>query len=103
MKCFQVIVTPNAQENIEHAYAWLQEEDPHYAQRWLQEIRDKILELATLPKSHAIAPESTAFETDVRQLLVGRGTPWRVFFTIDDQKVYILHVRHGRQDYWRPE
>lgn len=62
----------------------------------------RILELSTLPESHAIAPESDPFECEIRQLLVGRGTPWRIFFTVDGEQVQVLHVRHGRQNYWKP-
>ena len=102
MKRFKVILTPNAQDDIRKAFAWLEEEDPIHAEKWSREIQDKIIDLGTLPESHAIAPESEAFEGEIRQLLVGRGTPWRVFFTVDGKLVQVLHVRHGRQDYWRP-
>ena len=102
MKRFKVIVTPNAQDDIRKRFAWLEEEGPVHAERWIREIRERILGLETLPESHAVAPESDLFECDIRQLLVGRGTPWRVFFTIDGDRVQVLHVRHGRQDYWRP-
>ena len=49
-----------------------------------------------------MAPESEAFDCEVRQLLFGRGTPWRVFFTIDEETVQVLHVRHGSRDSWWP-
>jgi len=55
-----------------------------------------------LPKSHALAPESEAFDCEVRQALFGSGTPWRIFFTIDGDTVQVLHVRHGNRDYWLP-
>ncbi|MBF0132434.1 MAG: type II toxin-antitoxin system RelE/ParE family toxin [Magnetococcales bacterium] len=101
MKRFKVIVMPNAQNDIQKAFAWLEEENPVHAEQWIREIRERILALETLPESHAIAPESAVFECDIRQILIGRGTPWRVFFTVDGDQVQILHVRHGRQDYWR--
>ncbi|MBF0624818.1 MAG: type II toxin-antitoxin system RelE/ParE family toxin [Magnetococcales bacterium] len=101
MKRFKVVLTPNAQEDIRKAFAWLEEENPIHAARWISEIRSRVTGLETLPESHAIAPESEAFECDIRQLLVGRGTSWRVFYTVDGDQVQVLHVRHGRQDYWR--
>jgi hypothetical protein len=39
---------------------------------------------------------------NIRQALYGRGTPWRIFFTVDGETVQVLHVRHGNRDYWRP-
>lgn len=102
MKHFKVVLTPNAQDDIRKAFAWIEEEDPIHAEEWIREVQARIVGLEILPESHAIAPEREAFERDIRQLLVGRGTPWRVFFTIDGNQVQVLHVRHGRQDYWRP-
>ncbi len=58
MKRYRIVVTPLAADNIREAYGWLLAENPVYAARWLDGVRDKILELETLPQSHAIAPES---------------------------------------------
>lgn len=49
-----------------------------------------------------MAQESAAFEVEIRQLLVGRGTPWKVFVTVAGSTVHVLHVRHGARDAWRP-
>ncbi len=102
MKHYKVILMPNAQEDIRKAFEWLEEEDPVHAKGWIKEIQNRIIELGTLPESHATAPENGDFEYVIRQLLVGKGTPWRVFFTVVSDQVQVLHVRHGRQDYWRP-
>ena len=102
MKRYRVIVSPFAADNIRQAHEWLTAENPAYAVKWLAGIREKILGLATLPESHAVAPESEAFNCDVRLALYGRGTPWRIFFTVDGDTVQVLHVRHGNRDYWLP-
>ncbi len=102
MKRYRVIVTPRAEDDISKAHEWLKAERPRYAEAWLDGIRERILALETLPESHALAPESAAFAREVRQLLFGRGTPWRIFFTIDGSTVQIVHVRHGRRGYWLP-
>ena len=102
MKRYRVVVTPRAMDDIRDAYEWFLAENPLHARRWLDGIRRRILALDTLPESHPVAPESVAFDCEVRQLLVGRGTPWRVFFTIEGATVHVLHVRHGSRDHWRP-
>ena len=50
-------------------------ENPAYAETWLAGVQEKILGLEAFPESHAVAPESDAFDCEIRQLLYGRGTP----------------------------
>ncbi len=102
MKRYKVAIMPFAADNIREAHERLVTESPLSATKWLDGIRDKILGLETLPESHAVAPESGAFDCEIRQLLFGRGNPWRIFFTIEGTTVRVLHVRHGSRDYWRP-
>ena len=102
MKRYDVVITPCAADDINEAYAWLSARNPRYAERWLGGIRDAILSLDTVPESHALAPENDAFDDEIRHLRVGRGTPWRVFFTIKGSTVHVLHVRYGGCAAWRP-
>lgn len=102
MKRYRVVITPLAEDNIRTAYDWLKSENPAYAEKWLVGIRDKISGLETLPESHAVAPESKACDREIRKLLFGRGTPWRIFFMVEGSTVHVLHVRHGNRDYWQP-
>ena len=102
MQRCDVIIAPFAAANIREAHAWLCARNPGYADRWLAAVRDKILSLDTLPEAHPVAAESDAFDLEIRQLLVGRGTPWKVFFTVQGSMVQVLHVRHGARDAWRP-
>ena len=102
MRQYRVIISPFAADNIREAHEWLMAENPAYVSKWLAGVREKILGLETFPESHVVAPESDAFDCEIRQLLYGRGTPWRIFFTIEGSTVHVLHVRHGNRDYWRP-
>jgi toxin ParE1/3/4 len=100
MKRFQVKIMPEAGENIGSAYKELKKENPIFAAKWREEIKKAILGLDRFPESHVVAPENRSFNCEIRQLLYGRGTPWRIFFTIEGKTVKVLHVRHGRQNYW---
>lgn len=102
MRRCEVVVTSFAEANIREAHEWLSAKSPGYADRWLAVIREKILGLDTLPESHAVAQESAAFDVEIRQLLVGRGTHWKVRFTVEGSAIHVLHVRHGARDAWRP-
>ncbi len=102
MRRYGVVITRCAAGNINEAYAWLSARNPRYAERWLEEIRNAILSLDTLPESHALAPENDAFDDEIRHVFVGRGTAWRVFFTVKGSTVHVLHVRYGGRDAWMP-
>lgn len=100
MKRYRVILTPRAAEDIRQAYHWYQEETPVFARQWLAAMRDAILALETLPEAHPLARENVVIGGQVRQLLVGKGRQWRVFFIIDADAVQVLHVRHASRDLW---
>ena len=102
MKHYTVVITPFAGDNIRQAFEWYQLENPLYAEKWKDELEKKIQNLSTFPESYSMAPENVEFEQEIRQLLFGKATPWRVLFTVLGTRVYVLHVRHGQRDYWRP-
>ena len=66
--------------------------------RWFFAMEDAIASLATFPKRCPIAPESARFPFEVRQLLYGRKPHvYRILFTIENNTVNVLHIRHGRR------
>jgi plasmid stabilization system protein ParE len=67
--------------------------------RWFLAMQDAIACLAKFPRRCPLAPESTRFPFEVRQLLYGRKPHiYRILFTIEGETVYILHIRHGRRE-----
>jgi hypothetical protein len=66
--------------------------------RWFLAMEDAISSLANLPERCPLAPENTQFPFEVRQLLYGRKPHlYRILFTIGDDTVNVLHIRHGRR------
>lgn len=98
----RVVVTPNARADLTAQHDWLRARNPAAARDWLAGMREVILGLAHLPERHAIAPESEAFDVEIRRALYGRSAKWRIYFTISGRTVHVLHVRHGRQSDWKP-
>jgi plasmid stabilization system protein ParE len=91
MQRFTVVITEPAQEDIARSYEWgVKEWGTKQAQRWIRELRTAITGLKHLPERHQLAPESDAFDIDIRQLIVGR---YRVLNTIAGKRVSVLHVR----------
>ena len=67
--------------------------------RWFLAMRAAMASLARFPRRCPLAPESTQFPFEVRQLLYGRKPHiYRILFTIEGETVYILHIRHGRRE-----
>lgn len=102
MKKFCVLIAPKAAQDIRAAFDYLRSENPIYATQWRIGLQHAISGLSTLPHKNAVAPESAEFDVEIRTLIYGRGTPWRIFYTVDDEQVSVLHIRHGKQDYWQP-
>jgi plasmid stabilization system protein ParE len=66
--------------------------------RWFLAMEDAIASLSAFPKRCLLAPENTQFPFEVRQLLYGnKPHVYRILFTIADDTVNILHIRHARR------
>ncbi len=99
---FEVILSAEAEANIEKAYQWIAEADPAAADRWYGGLITALRGLAELPLRCPIAPESRLglIDREIRQLLYGRGYwKYRVLFAVDTKRILILHVRHGARLY----
>jgi plasmid stabilization system protein ParE len=58
-----------------------------------------IASLSELPTRCSLAPENKDFPFEVRQLFYGSTHHrYRILFTIEDDTVTVLHIRHGRRD-----
>lgn len=95
---FQIEITPIAAEQIEQAYRWYRERNPEFADHWFRALMNTIASLQEKPRRCKLAVEHEIFPEEVRQLLYGKSKNiYRVLFTIRDQTVYILYVRHSAQ------
>jgi plasmid stabilization system protein ParE len=95
---FQVEITPIAEAQIEQAYRWYRERNPEFADLWFRGLMNTIATLQEKPQRCALAVEHEIFPEEVRQLLYGKAkNTYRVLFTIRDETVYALYVRHSAQ------
>ncbi|BAZ01718.1 plasmid stabilization system protein [Tolypothrix tenuis PCC 7101] len=95
---FQVSLTQTANSEIEIAYSWLRERNPDYADRWFRGLMDAIATLQEKPRRCILAPENDAFAEEIRQLIYGKSrNKYRILFTIRENTVFVLHVRHSSQ------
>jgi plasmid stabilization system protein ParE len=90
---FRIEITEPAEEDASEAVQWLAQYSPEKASLWYFDFLEAADSLQKLPARCPIAPESSETK-ELRHLLFGK---YRIIFLIDDETVYILHVRHQRQ------
>ncbi len=87
----KIIISTDAQNEIQEIYNHLFEESPSYAEYWLEELFRKSELLENFPKMGRIVPELNI--DDIREYFVGRH---RIIYSVTKQEVRILAIRHGR-------
>jgi plasmid stabilization system protein ParE len=98
---YNVRISEPAEHDIRAAFElWRDNRSAEQATRWYIGIRKAISSLRDTPERWALAPETDLLPQGIRQLLFGlrRRPTHRIVFTIVDQDVTILRVRHAAQD-----
>jgi plasmid stabilization system protein ParE len=96
MKRWSIIVELPAQRDIAEAQLWVAECEPDAAARWFNSIYDTIGSLEIFPERCPLAPESKFLNAEIREIFHGRRQhKYRILFTVTENEVHVLHVRHG--------
>jgi plasmid stabilization system protein ParE len=94
---FRVKTSTRAKRDLAAILKWLLKQHAGDAGlRWFQGLRDAVASLDTMPYRCLLAPEDEICPFEVRHLLYGnRPHVYRILFTVEDDTVTILHIRHG--------
>jgi plasmid stabilization system protein ParE len=94
---YRVVITPAANGDLRRAFRYIRQHAPDAARAWLTGARERIQSLEQNPQRARLAPESSTFGEDIRELFHGRGNrgTYRILFVILEDSVFVLHVRHG--------
>jgi plasmid stabilization system protein ParE len=96
MRRWNVIVDLPALHDIEMCRLWISERNVEAADRWFYAVYDTIATLEIFPNRCPLAPESKFLNLEIREIFHGRRqNKYRILFTISDNEVHVLHVRHG--------
>src|SRR5882757_5919826 len=96
MSCYEVEYTAGAQTEMESSFLWIQERAPLAADKWRDELLEKIESLAENPYRHPVAPESHKFTLEIRLMLFRkRRGQFRIYYTVEKKRVVILTVRRS--------
>jgi plasmid stabilization system protein ParE len=101
MKVHEIVFAPSAEWDIEDVIDWLNQHAPEKTGEWLDSLKSTIQKLATLPERCPLAPENGLWgEEELRQLLFREyPSQYRIIFSIADDTVRILSIRHGARRY----
>jgi plasmid stabilization system protein ParE len=101
---YQILLEPRAEADIEVIYLFIARRNRESAIKWFNGISAAIQTLETFPQRCPHAPENAFFQEEIREHFYGKrvGT-YRILFTIVDQTVHVLHVRHGRRQWFGQE
>jgi addiction module RelE/StbE family toxin len=85
--------TATALLEIDDIALYISERNPAAAKALIDRIRNAIATLAEIPEM-----AQTTDEPGVRRLPLG-SFPFLIFYTVENDEVVILHVRHGARRY----
>ena len=102
MSC-DVLVTRQAEQELQEAADWIARDAPDTAEQWFGRFVEALLTLGENPQRCGLARENDQFPFELRQLLYGRRRNHRVLFTIREDAVVVLSIRHAAQRELKPE
>lgn len=89
---YRVVVTPNAERDLDGIFRYIALENPAVARRFAQDLRRRIRTLASFPRRCARAPEDGLDGMEIRHM---PHRQYRIVFGIEENTVVILRIRHG--------
>jgi plasmid stabilization system protein ParE len=94
-----VFVTQKAKDDLRHYYAVVAEHAPETAARWLNRFEEALQSLSESPTRCPLAPENDLVDQPIYQFFHGkRSGRYRALFTIEGDRVLVLHIRRGTMD-----
>jgi len=89
----QIIWTEPALENLDDIAEYIAVSNPHAAKQLVQKVFQKVERLEQFPDSGRVPIEISTL--NYRELIVN---PCRVFYKVEHESVYILHVLRQERD-----
>ncbi len=96
---WQVELTPNAESNLRSIFHWIAERSPDGAIRWNQAAKKALYSIESNPFACGFARENRhpKFEIRDKGFRTRRGSTYRIVFFIEENIVYVTHIRGPRQ------
>jgi plasmid stabilization system protein ParE len=96
---FRVEMSAEAERDAFAILDWLVLRDAGEAGlRWFEGLQEAVLSLEAHPDRYPLAAEDGDVPLEVRELVYGRRPgEYRVLFTVEGERVLVIHIRNGRR------
>lgn len=88
----KILWSPLAVDRVAEIAEYISQDSPVAAENWINTVFKKVEGLKEFPKSGRIVPETDG--RTIRELIYGN---YRIIYRIEEQRLSILTVRHGKQ------
>jgi len=89
-----VVISDEAESDLEHIADRIAEDNPFRAVSFVKELRDRCEKLADMPKGFPLVPRYE--QMDIRRRVHGA---YLIFYRVETSKIEVLHILHGAMNY----
>ena len=100
----RVVFTKRFSQHLKSICDYIALESPKNALTWLERLESKLERIGEFPEAHPLARENADHKIELRQMMFGKGrNKYRVIFTVKENDVVVLDIRHGTRKNHPPE
>jgi plasmid stabilization system protein ParE len=104
-KKLTLIILPQAEQDADLIYHWLHGRSPQGAKAWYDALLLAFENLSLQGHIYSLAPEAAPMKRAIQQKLfkTARGRTYRILYEIEDEQLFVLHIRApGQKPVRRP-
>jgi toxin ParE1/3/4 len=88
----RIIWSPLAIDRVSEIAAYIAQENPAAAEKWVDTVFRKVEDLQDFPESGRVVPETE--NKAIREMIYGN---YRLIYRLEEKRISVLTVRHGKQ------
>lgn len=96
----RLLITDRALADLKGIRDYIAKRSPLNAAKFLSKLLDELDVIEASPESFAKAPENEMVPYTLRQIVV---KPYRILYRVVNNRIQILHIRHGAREPAAPE
>jgi toxin ParE1/3/4 len=88
----KIIWSPLAIDRVSEIAAYIAQENPTAAEKWVNTVFRKVEDLRDFPERGRVVPETE--NKAIREVIYGN---YRLIYRLEEKRISVLTVRHGKQ------